>query len=104
MFTIKQGDTLPILEAQLIDCTGNPINLDLCGVYFHMARYSRSIINRPVTIVDMDSGKVKVEWQPGDTSTVGTYQCEFEVNMPDGKIITVPNNGYFLIEIIKELA
>jgi len=69
-----------------------------------MARYSRSIINRPVTIVDMDSGKVKVEWQPGDTSTVGTYQCEFEVNMPDGKIITVPNNGYFLIEIIKELA
>lgn len=104
MFTIKQGDTLPILEAQLIDCAGNPINLELCGVHFHMSRHGTNIINRSAAITDIENGRVKIEWQEGETSTVGTYQCEFEVNMPDGKIITVPNNGYFLIEIIKELA
>lgn len=104
MFTIKQNDTLPFLEAQLIDYTGNPINLELCGVHFHMNRYGVNVINRTATITDVESGKVRVEWQEGETSTRGTYECEFEVNMPDGGVLTVPNNGYFLIEIIKELA
>jgi len=36
MFAIKQNDTLPTLEAQLFDNNANPINLDLCGVKFHM--------------------------------------------------------------------
>ena len=104
MFTIKQNDTLPNLEAQLLDYTGSPINLDLCGVHFHMNKYGTNIINRPAMITDAINGRVKIEWQQGDTGVVGTYQCEFEVNMPDGKIITVPNDGYFLISIVKELA
>lgn len=105
MFTIKQNDTLPNLDAQLIDATGNPLNLDLCGVHFHMANY-RGIekINRPVTVTNIATGEVRVEWQTGDTEEIGTYKCEFEVNMPDGKTLTVPNDGYFLISIVKELA
>jgi len=96
MFVIKQNDTLPSLEAQLFDCNNNPINLDLCGVHFHMMDNKSQVkINRPVTIIDVENGKVKVEWEEGDTKEVGTYKCEFEVNMPDDKIITVPNDGYF---------
>jgi hypothetical protein len=105
MFVIKQNDTLPSLEAQLIDYAGAPIDLDLCGVHFHMQGYNGLVkINRPTTIVNVETGDVKVEWQTGDTDTVGTFKCEFEVNMPDGKIITVPNDGYFLISVVKELA
>lgn len=104
MFTIKQNDTLPTLEAQLIDHNNNPINLELCGVRFHMNQYDEIIINKPATIVDIELGMVKVEWQEEDTGKTGTYKCEFEVNMPDGNIITVPNDGYFLVSIIRELA
>lgn len=105
MFTIKQNDTLPNLEAQLLDHNGAPINLELCGVHFHMTNYKGvEKINRPATITNIATGEVMVEWLPGDTDTIGTFKCEFEVNMPDGNIITVPNDGYFLISILKELA
>ncbi len=105
MFVIKQNDTLPNLEAQLFDGEGNPLNLDLCGVHFHMSSFGGKIkINRPASITDLEQGRVKVEWQEGETSNAGTYKCEFEINMPDGKIITVPNDGYFLISIVRELA
>jgi hypothetical protein len=105
MFIIKQNDTLPNLEVQLIDIEGNPLNLDLCGVHFHMKGPDGGVkINRQATILDVEQGKVKVEWREGDTGEVGTYKCEFEINMPDGKILTVPNDGYFLIQIVPELA
>ena len=105
MFTIKQNDTMPALQAQLKDVNGSPVNLDLCGVHFHMTNYKGiEKINRPATITNVATGEVKVEWQTSDTDTVGTFKCEFEVNMPDGKILTVPNDGYFLISIVKELA
>jgi len=96
MFVIKQGDTLPMLEAQLFDPDGNPLNLDLCGVHFYMKnRYSSETINKQASIKDIENGIVQVIWEDGDTSKAGIYQCEFEVNMPDGNIITVPNDGYF---------
>lgn len=104
MFVIKQNDTLPNLEAQLIDADGTPLNLELCGVWFRMV-YGRQMmkVNRSATITDMANGKVKVEWQDGDTDTPGLYRAEFEIHMPDDKIITVPNDGYFLINIVQKL-
>lgn len=105
MFVIKQNDTLPYLEAQLLDAEGNPINLDLCGVRFHMLdKWNVIKIDRPIEIVDIAKGEVKVVWQEGDTSESGAYLAEFEINMPDGNIITVPNDGYYDIKIVRELA
>ncbi len=104
MFTIKQNDTLPTIEAQLLDASGNPVNLDLCGVKLYMKHgFGQKEIEKLATITDVENGKVKVEWQDGDTDTPGTYKCEFEVNMPDGKVISIPNDGYFLISVIPEL-
>ncbi len=104
MFVIKQNDTLPTLEAQLIDAYGNPVNLDLCAVTFRMKHgFGQKELERPATITDVENGKVRIEWQEGDTDTPGTYKAEFEVNMPDGKVITVPNDGYFIISIVPEL-
>ena len=105
MFVIKENDTLPYLEAQLVDAYNEPLNLDLCGVHFHMSDFRGKIrLNKPAIIIDAEKGEVIVEWETGDTDTAGTYKCEFEVNMPDGKIITIHNDGYFLISIVKELA
>jgi len=47
---------------------------------------------------------VRVDWQEGDTDTVGTYKCEFQVTFTDNTILTIPNDGYFLINIVRELA
>lgn len=105
MFTIKQNDTLPFLRAQLIDYEGNPVNLDLCMVYFHMSGYEGNVkVNRPASIIDAVNGIVQVNWKEDDTRSTGTFKCEFEVNMPDGKVISIPNDGYFLISIVPELA
>lgn len=105
MFVIKQNDTLPHLEVQLLDVDDNPINLDLCGVHFHMnERNGGNVIDTPAIILNEIDGQVKYEWQLGDTDKVGIYECEFEINMPDGNIVTVPTDGYFLVGIVKELA
>ena len=45
-FTIKQNDTLPSLESQLLDVDGNPVNLEMCGVsvlHEGIVRHKRSI-------------------------------------------------------------
>lgn len=103
-FAIKQNDTVPALEAQLIDADGKPINLDMCGVRFHMrGSFGRKEINRVVNIIDAEQGQVQVDWQDGETDTTGIFNCEFEITFPDNSILTVPNDGYFLIKIIKEL-
>ncbi len=104
-FTIKQNDTAPALEAQLLDSEGNPINLDMCGVRFHMQnRYTKKTLIKPATIVDAEKGLVRVDWQEGDTDTVSSYKCEFQITFTDDTILTIPNDGYFLINIIRELA
>ena len=104
-FILKQNDTLPVLEAQLLNADGTPINLDLCGVHFHMkALDGRKLINRPAEIVDAENGKVKVTWQEGDTDTAGICKCEFEIVFPDSTILTIPNDGYFLVKVVNEIA
>jgi hypothetical protein len=103
-FTIKQNDTLPALEAQLLDAENNPINLDMCGVRFHMRDgYGRKEIIRPAIITSAAQGLIKVNWQAGETDTVGVYRCEFQITFTDNTILTVPNDGYFLINIVQEL-
>lgn len=104
MFVIKQNDTLPILEVQLLDCNNNPVNLDLCGVRFHMTdRRGIVKINRQIEIKDIEQGIVRVVWGEGETSGVGLFKGEIQVNFPNGNISTYPNTGYIDIKIVKEL-
>jgi len=104
-FLIKQNDTIPYLEAQLIDANGNPINLDMCSVTFHMEdMYGKKKIIRKATIIDAEQGNVRIEWGKGETDIAGTMRCEFEIIFTDDSILTVPNDGYFTITIVPELA
>lgn len=104
-YIIKQNDTMPALEASLLNEDGSPINLEMCGVHFHMSTRRGEIkIDRPAEIVDAENGKVKVAWQEGDAEEAGLYKCEFEIVFTDSTILTVPNDGYFLVRVIKEIA
>jgi hypothetical protein len=40
---------------------------------------------------------------PADVSTIGTYQQEWEVVYPSGKILTFPNDSYNSVIIIADL-
>lgn len=105
MFVIKQNDTLPKLECQLFDNNNVPINLTLCNVRFHMVdKKNNIVINEEVEMVNLNDGKIRYNWSEGNTSISGIFRGEFEVNLPNGDIITVPNDSYFTISIVPELS
>lgn len=104
MFIIKQNDNLPSMEVQFLDPEGNPLNLELCGVRFHMMNSAEEVVlNKEVVVTDVQNGKVKVPWLDGETSEPGIFLGEFKINLPDGNRLTIPNNGYFRISIVSEV-
>lgn len=107
---LKTGDTEPNLSADLVKNNGVPQVLTGYEVSFHMreAGADSTTIDDDttgnVTIVDADLGKVSYDWQPADTATSGTYECEFEIDDGSGSVLTFPNQGFFLVQIEEGLA
>jgi hypothetical protein len=105
-FTMKQNDTWPPLPATLQDANG-PINLTTATsvrLILVPTGGGAAIVDDPVTIVSAAAGTVRYTWVTGDTATIGTFKGEFEITWNDGKIGTVPNEGYFVVEILDDLA
>lgn len=98
-FTIKQGDTAPALEATLIDPNGQPINLAGMSVTFCMGRHVRA----PAEVVDAAEGRVRYEWQEGDTDRPGKWNAEFIVTTIAGESQRVPNAGYITVHITRAI-
>ena len=94
-FYLKQGDTLPVLEAQLVASDGHPINLQGMQVRFRMGRH----VDAPAEIVDGSEGRVRYRWRPGDTDMPGAHKAEFVVTTLGGDVQTVPNSGYVMVMI-----
>jgi Rib/alpha/Esp surface antigen-like repeat protein len=105
-FIIKQNDTRPYLDAQLANTDGTPIDLTGCTVRFFMVSTSggQPKINAQCAITDAVNGKVRYYWQAGDTESFGDYKAEFEITFPDGSKQTVPNDGYLIISVVREIA
>lgn len=103
---LKRGDTLPVLQAQLLDSEGNPVNLTTAEqVRFLMIdRKGNPVVDAPAFIVNAEEGFVQFFWRPEDTSQVGSFNAEFEVTFDDGSILTFPNDRYFTIQIFPDLA
>jgi hypothetical protein len=57
-----------------------------------------------VRVTDGIDGKVEYRWTTGDTDTIGTYDCEFEVTWTDGGKQTFPPDKYLTVEIVAELS
>lgn len=110
-FHIKQGNTSPALEAQLIDNEGNPVDLNGTTVRFQSRLVGDDIptVDDTAKITDPDEGIVVYEWKSGDTDTDGSYIAEFDVDYSGGTSDnfesdeTFPNNDYLQIRIEENL-
>lgn len=104
-FYIKQNDTAPSIQ-EILSLNGTVIDLTGCTVRFHMKVLDGVIkIDQPATVVDAVNGIVQYDWDAGDTDTVDNFFREWEITLPSGRIMTVPNDtlGYSVI-ITAELA
>ena len=103
-FYIKQNDTSPSMLANLTDGDGNAINLTGANVKVHVKDLVGNIkIDRNIDIPDPLIGRVRLNWQTGDTDTFGTYYVEFEATYNDGSIETFPNDGSVTLIVVREL-
>lgn len=106
-FKIKQGDTRPTLEAQLLDEKRQPRDLSLVDtVEFHMRDVDTQevVVNGTGSVLNESEGKVIYEWSEGDTDTLGRHDGEFEVHYSNGTVETFPNNDFIDIYITEDLA
>lgn len=102
-FTIKQHDTYPPLEAVLSDQDG-VINLTTAAnVKLILKAIAGSPIVLTCTIVTPAAGLVSYDWQTADTASVNQYQAEFQITWASGKITTVPNVGFYEIDVVADL-
>lgn len=101
----KTGDTSPAIEYYLQDYDLEPINLIDASVKFQMkeANSDTVLIDSSATIVDENEGRVKYEWQEGDTDTAGNYHAEWEVTYSDGTIETFPKEKNIIVTIIEDI-
>lgn len=108
-FYITQDDTNPPLESQLTD-GGVPIDLTSANdVEFHMEdEFEQSVVNDNlagnVNLVDASKGKVEYVWKSSDTSDVGTYFGEWQVEYNNGSFETFPVTSKLRIEVVEEIA
>ena len=102
---IKRGDLLPPLEAALLLADGEPIDLTGCAVRLRMRTDDGEAlkVDAPATVVDVAAGRVRYDWQPGDTDVVGVYRAEFEITFPSLKTMCVPTDSFFTVHVIGTL-
>lgn len=99
-FYIKQGNTLPVITATLMDQYGNVPNLTGASVYFHMTNaFYGNAVNAPATIVNPTAGQVSYTWQTGDTNNTGTYSYEWYVVFASGAQETYPQGYWNTVQI-----
>jgi hypothetical protein len=110
-WVMKQNDTWPplgdaVTPVVLKDDTDTPINLTGATVklFIRKADGTGSPLSRTVTIVTAANGTVRYEWDPADTADVGDFVMEYQITFGDGKIATVPTEGYLTLSIIDDIA
>lgn len=110
-FTLKKNDTSPALEYQLLDASGNPIDLtNYNEVRFLMQQKDGSTLTIDgdtagnVFVTDAENGKVKYEWKSVDTDEGGVFEAEWEVKYSNGSIETFPNTTFITIRINDDLS
>lgn len=110
-FHIVKGDTSPAIEYQLQDSDGNPVNITgFNEIRFHMRKKG---VKAPkvdadtsgnVSATDAEKGKVKYDWEKGNTDEAGDFEAEWEVEYIDGTIETFPNRRKIDVDIEEEIS
>ena len=109
-FAIKRNDRRPYLEAQFFQPDGvTPLNITAAlGIQMVMRLKGTKIndapkIKAPCLVINALEGKVQYRWEDGDTDTPGMFEYEFEIEWVGGELQTLPQNGYFLLQILDDV-
>lgn len=107
-FTIVQNDTAPTLVSTLRE-DEVPIDLSTASnITFYMEnKYEEVVIiddiSGDVGVIDATGGEVEYIFTNDQTSDIGTYQAEWQVEYSDGTIETFPSIGKITVEITEEI-
>lgn len=103
MFIIKQYNTIPSLEATLVDYLGQPVPLMGATVEFAMRSQNDPslVISGVASVVDAAAGKVSYQWNSYDTNTDGAFIGEFIVTHSSGGTESFPNGDYIKIHVVR---
>jgi len=101
---IKQNDTRDAVRAQLLDANEEIVDLtDAESVSFQMGRKGKTKVDGEGEIVNETEGRVKYEWQDGDTDTADVFKGEFRVEYLDGTVQTFPNNDWIKVVVTEDI-
>ncbi len=103
MFTIKQYNTIPLLEATLLDSNQQPVDLADATVTFAMRSRDNDtlVVAGDAIVIDELEGKVAYPWTSGDTTVPGAYYGEFIVTYSAGGIESFPNSSYIDVYVVR---
>ncbi len=110
-FNIKQNDTAPAFVVALKDDFGETteaaVNLTTASsAVFNMRTTGGSVVisRGSATITSAATGVVTYNWGTANTATVGGYEAEIEVIWANGTKESFPNDSYWDVEIIDDIA
>lgn len=102
-FSIRKGDRLPAIEAQLFDGE-TPVILTGASVELRYRPVNGgTVIVKAAVIADALTGRVKYEWAANDTDTAGVYAAAWRVTFADGRKASYPNVGFLRLAITDDL-
>jgi hypothetical protein len=100
--TLKVGNRLPALTANLFDPYGNPAAVATGTLTFRMREvFSRQekITAGAVTIEDPATSSVRYDWQAGDTDTPAEYEAWFDHADGSGRVQSYPSQGSLHVRV-----
>jgi hypothetical protein len=106
---LKKDDLQPYYYAQAKDRAGNVI--DLTGATIRCTMKLAGSTGTPkidrrttgIVVTDAVNGEFELQWQQGDTDTVGKYLIEFEIVPQSGGKFTLPPDNSAEVLIIASL-
>lgn len=104
-FTIKQGDTAPVLYDSLTYSDGTQVNLTGASVNLVVRQMTASNVafNKSATIVTPTTGSVSYTFTSTDTATAGQYVANWIVTFSGGSQMTFPTVGELEITVEENL-
>jgi hypothetical protein len=103
---MKQNDTSPDIEVDLVDANEEAVNLTGATIKFFTRVEPKGAVKvngSAATIVTATAGTVKYSWVSGNTDTADDYEAEFEVTFSGGGVQTFPGRNYILVHIIDDI-
>jgi len=102
--TMKREDLEPAFEKTLRDQDGNVIDLTDAEITFRMRAVGADVLKVNSTDVEVignpKRGRIRYEWQAGDTTDAGVFDVECYVA---GDPRTIPSSSFFRVEIFNSL-